>query len=281
MTMAPRRERPASIVYPVTPDPVTWVMRDEDNMPESPLHREASETLRSLLACWIERTGRDAEVGCNRGVRWDAENPMFGVDPDVYVIEPRPPPGRRHVSLRTWEPGVNPPSLAVEVVSENNAVKDYVVAPDKYAASRTRELWVFDPLQMGPAVRGGPHRLQLWRRDGRGRFRCVYAGEGPAFSRVLSAWVVVTDGGTRLRVADDAAGQRRWPTEAERERARADEERARADEERARADEGRARADEERARADAPSSSISSVLASLPPEALASLPERLKGLLPR
>ena len=249
MTMAPRRERPASIVYPVTPDPVTWVMRDEDNMPESPLHREASETLRSLLACWIERTGRDAEVGCNRGVRWDAENPMFGVDPDVYVIEPRPPPGRRHVSLRTWEPGVNPPSLAVEVVSENNAVKDYVVAPDKYAASRTRELWVFDPLQMGPAVRGGPHRLQLWR-----------PGEGPAFSRVLSAWVVVTDGGTRLRVADDAAGQRRWPTEAERERARAD---------------------EERARADALSSSLSSVLASLPPEALASLPERLKGLLPR
>lgn len=257
MTMSSRASLSVSVEYPVIPDPEGWVMEDDANMPESPLHRDASTTLDASFAYRIETTGWDAESGCNRGLRWDPRNPRWGVDPDVYLITPRPPPGATHVSLRTWEPGVHPPLVAVEVVSENNAEKDYQVAPDKYAASGTQELWVFDPLRIGPAVRGGPHVLQLWRRDARERFRRVYAGDGPAFSRALGAWVVVTDGGTRLRVADDAAGEKLWPTRAEAERQRAEAERARAEAERVRADAAQERADAaqraaeaERARAD-------------------------------
>jgi hypothetical protein len=48
----------------------------------------------------------------------------------------------------------------------------------------------------------------------------------------LGAWLVVTDGGMRLRLADDAEGTHLWPTPMERaevERARAEVERERAD----------------------------------------------------
>ena len=51
-----------------------------------------------------------------------------------------------------------------------------------------------------------------------GSFRSVYRGDGPAFSRELGAWIVVTDNGRRLRIADDAAGAKCWPTAAEEER---------------------------------------------------------------
>ena len=34
-------------------------------------------------------------------------------------------------SVRTWLPGHGPPRLAIEVVSETNPHKDYVIAPDK------------------------------------------------------------------------------------------------------------------------------------------------------
>ena len=54
-------------------------------------------------------------------------------------------------------------------------------------SSGTRELWVFDPLLVGPAAHGGPMTLQVWRRDTSGTFRRVYAGEGPARSEELGA----------------------------------------------------------------------------------------------
>ncbi len=282
MPMVTRSSLPVSIEYPVIPDPKGWVMRDEDNMSESPLHRGASNELCAVLSHWIERTGRDAEAGCNRGLRWDPEHPTWGVDPDVYLIEPAPPPEASHISLRTWEPGVHPPRVAVEVVSENNAEKDYQVAPDKYAASGTYELWVFDPLLLGPAVRGGPHLLQVWRRNARGSFRRVYAGEGPAFSRALSAWIVIVDGGTRVRVSDDAVGTKLWPTPEETERQRAESERQRAESERQRAESERQRAENERQRAETErqrADPLDAALRALTPYALAALPEALREML--
>jgi len=232
----------AQIEYDVIPDNDAWVLVDEDNMSESREHRARSTVLESVLACRIARTAWDAEAGCNRGLRWDPAHPTWGVDPDVYLIVPKPPPHRRGASLRTWDAGVSPPLVAVEFVSENNARKDYEIAPDKYAASGTYELWVFDPELLGPRLRGGPHVLQVWRRSESGRFRRVYAGDGPAHSEALSAWIVVTEENL-LRVADDEAGARLWPTEAEAERARAERERMRAEAERARAAEEQGRAD--------------------------------------
>jgi Uma2 family endonuclease len=216
------------IVYEVIPDDEAWALVDEDDPPESRAHRARSTTLEAVLGHRVARTGWDAEVGCNLGLRWDAEHPSWGVAPDVYLMTPKPPTHGRQASLRTWDAGVSPPLVAVEFVSENNGRKDYEIAPDKYAASGTYELWVFDPELLGPRLRGGPHVLQVWRRNESGRFRRVYASDGPAYTEALSAWIVVTDDDL-LRVADDEAGARLWPTEAEAERERAEAERERAE----------------------------------------------------
>ncbi len=55
----------------------------------------------------------------------------------------------------------------------------------------------------------------------------MYQGAGPAYSRELRAWLVVTDAGARLRLAEDAAGKRLWPTVEEEERAEKEAERSR------------------------------------------------------
>jgi hypothetical protein len=70
----------------------------------------------------------------------------------------------------------------------------------------------------------------------------VHAGLAPARSEELGAYLVVTDDGTRLRLANDPAGETLWPTAEEAALAQADAERARADDERARANDARARA---------------------------------------
>jgi hypothetical protein len=89
---------------------------------------------------------------------------------------------------------------------------------------------VFDPKLHGPRVHGGPFLLQVWRRDESGTFCQLYRGDGPCRSPELGAWLVVTDGDTRLRLADDRDGQHLWPTPAERERAEREREREQASE---------------------------------------------------
>lgn len=199
----------------------------EETMPESVTHDEAVELLKAILAFWARREGAaPAFVARNLAVRWDEVHPRVGVDPDVAVFRP-PPPGAADLgSVRTWRPGQAPPLVAVEVVSEGNPRKDYTIAPDKYAASGTGELWVFDPLLAGPAAHGGPHRLQVWSRSQDGDFVRIYAGDGPTISPALSASLVVVDEGRRLRIADDEAATRLWPTAEESERIAKEGERA-------------------------------------------------------
>jgi Uma2 family endonuclease len=186
-------------------------------MPESVPHDEVVTELRSLLELWARRAV-SARVVRNLAVRWSKENPRIGVDPDVAVLSPPPPEGRALQSVCTWEAGHTAPRLAVEVVSDIRPRKDYVLMPDKYAASGTQELWVFDPLLAGPRSHGGPFRLQVWSRDEAGALSRVYAGEGPAWSAELGAHLVVVDGGQKLRIADDAEGAQLWPTHEEAER---------------------------------------------------------------
>jgi hypothetical protein len=71
------------------------------------------------------------------------------------------------------------------------------------------ELLVFDPLLLGPKSLG-PVPLQLWRRDLTGAFERVHYGDTPVYSQVLEAWLLAE--GRNLIIADDRAGQRRWPT---------------------------------------------------------------------
>ena len=190
----------------------------EETMPESILHGDAVDLLKAILARWARASG-DILIARNVAVRWDEEHPKVGVDPDVCVLRPAPGDAQNVSSIRTWLPDHPPPVLAFEVVSESNPHKDYTLAPDKYAVSGTTELCVFDPLLAGPSSHGGPHRLQLWSRREDGALVRVYAGDGPAFSPVLRAWLVVVDEGRRLRIADDEAATHFWMTGEEEERA--------------------------------------------------------------
>jgi Uma2 family endonuclease len=204
----PRR---ATLRYDVDVWRDDWTVEDDEKVPESRGHELRGERTRRLLDGWKIRTGRDVQVGRNLALRWDEAHPRIGVDPDVYVVEPPPPEGDEVTSLRTWETGHYPPLLAIEIVSPSRPDKDYDSSPEKYAASGTQELWVFDPYMAGRA-RGGPLRLQIWRRDGDGGFNRVYAGEGPARSEAIGAWVFAIDEGRSLAIADDEAGTSWWMT---------------------------------------------------------------------
>ena len=204
---------PRRIVYDVPEADERWVLAEE-NVPESALHDEIILLLVELLKAWAPRTGRDVRVGRNLALRWNQALPRVGVDPDVYVVEPAPPEGDDTKSLCTWKPGHVAPRVAVEVVSETTAEKDYSEGPEKYAASGTFELWVFDPLKAGPCCAAALRAPGL-AAGAEEQFRRAYAGAGPARSEALEAWLVVSDGGRRLRLAHDAEGRHLWLTAAE------------------------------------------------------------------
>jgi Uma2 family endonuclease len=211
--------------YTVPLQLASWELSDE-LMPESVLHDQAVELLKALLTAWAARAGESMLVVRNLAVRWNEAEPSIGVDPDVCVLAPAPAGAQGLRSFRTWLPGHAPPRLAIEVVSETNPHKDYVIAPDKYAASGTTELWIFDPLLAGPAAHGGPFRIQIWHRSDNGDFARVYAGDGPARSEALGAYLIATDEGRRLRIAADENATAFWLTGEESERAAKDAERA-------------------------------------------------------
>ena len=218
--VASASRQPSVRIVPESPEVEdAWVLAEED-MPESNLHRDIVDLLRLILLAFVARSCRDALVAANLACRWNVVKRRLGVDPDIALIEPAPPEGANVKSLLTWKPGHVPPRFAIEVVSETNPSKDYVDAPAKFARLGTRELVIFDPTLIGPKVRGGPHVLQVWRRDERrGRMRRVYAGDGPAFSEELGAWLVTSTDVRQslpfLRIADDPEGRSLWLTEAE------------------------------------------------------------------
>lgn len=209
--------RKIQVTYEVATDDERFVL-EEENVPESALHDHIVRLVVDILLAWRARTKANVMVGRNLALRWNAASPRQGVDPDVYVVEPPPPEGLGVTSLCTWKPGHHAPRVAVEVVDENTAAKDYGDGPDRYAVSGVKELWIFDPLGLGADARGGTHRLQVWQRDAN-RFRRVYAGDGPARSEELGAFLVIRDEGPTLCIADDPEGHSVWPTRAEQERA--------------------------------------------------------------
>jgi Uma2 family endonuclease len=245
--------RKVLVAYEVPEPDTRWELTEED-VPESAWHDAIIELLKLILKAWAARAELPALVSSNLALRWMPERWKVGVDPDVSVYVPPPPDGEDTTSVCTWEPGHHAPRIAVEVVSRSTATKDYVTGPDQYAASGTAELWVFDPKRYGPKVHGGPFVLQLWRRDEAGVFRQVYRGAGPCFSPELKAWLVVTDEGSRLRVADDADGVHRWPTQEERAeigRERAEAAREQAEAAKAQAEAAKAQAEAAKAQAEA------------------------------
>jgi hypothetical protein len=257
--MAQPAPSPFAACYDRAPPP-SWRL-DETPVPESTLHDHAVALVLLLWAAWAERAGRDARGARNLALRFYEPDPRVGLDPDAALYEPPPPDFDALASVCTWLEGHQAPKVALEVVSATHPSKDYALASAKYDASGTGELWVFDPLLAGPREGGGPHRLQLWARGPGGRLERQYAGPGPCRSPFFGAWLVVVEGGRRLRLSEDAKGRRRWPTAEEAARAaeraerrakaeaeaRAEAERAAKEAERAAKDEAEARAEAERA----------------------------------
>jgi Uma2 family endonuclease len=198
------------------------------------VHDEAARYLVEVLRAWAARIEDDVQIARNLAIRWIERAPNVGIDPDVCVLHP-PPPERTEVdSLRLWMPGHQPPPLCFEVVSKNHPHKDYAEVHERYAAMGAHEVVVFDPLLAGPKLLGGPVSLQVWRRDPLGVLDRVYFGPGPARSEVLDAWLIVD--GKRLAIASNRAGEHRWHTEAEHQRAEAERQRAEAEHQRAEAE---------------------------------------------
>lgn len=213
-------EQRTTVTYEVPDADESWELTEEE-VPEPAWHDAIIDLLKLTLRAWATRTEVSALIVSHLALRWRRDRWKVGVAPDVAIYIPPPPEGEDTESVCTWESGHGPPRVAVEVVSRSAASKDYGTGPDPYAASGTRELWVFDPKRLGPRVRGGPFVLEVWRRDETGGFRQVYRGSGPFQSPELGAWLVVTDGGMRLRLADDPQGERLWLMGAEHAERRA------------------------------------------------------------
>lgn len=234
--MTPSASSRIAVEYEVDEFAQPWFLEEED-VPEVPTHDLSILLLIDILRVWIRRTGRDAFAARNLGCQWDPADARRGMDPDVALLEPAPADPEAMSTLRCYAPDQPSPRLAIEVVSEGTAHKDYEDAHLRAAKIGAEELWVFDPKLVGPSSLGGPYRLQLWRRVAGElpTMRRVHAGEDPVFSPLVQGWLVVTDHGHRLRLAEDEAGARLWPTPTElEEAARAEAEAARGEIEAAR-----------------------------------------------
>ena len=222
-----KAESERAVRYTVPHWSPAWAV-PEVPVPESQLHDQAIEYVRALLLAWAARSGRPVVVLRNIGIRWFEPEPRMGFDPDLCLLDPAPEVAEGFTSLRLWEPGLAPPVVALEVVSPGHPYKDYIDTPDRAAACGIGELWVYDPLLVGPRAHGGPFALQLWRRTGDG-FAREHAGDGAAYSPALAAWlhprVSRIPAEARLRISDTPSGDRFWPTLLEQERQVAEQER--------------------------------------------------------
>lgn len=230
--------------YAIAPHLRDWEL-PEGTVPESGVHDQAAQHLVLLLEHWRERTQEDVQIARNLAIRWLEQRPKVGIDPDVCVLRPPPPEGKRVESLNLWIPGHFPPALCFEIVSKNHPHKDYSEVHERYAAIGAGEVVVFDPLMVGPKALGGPVSLQVWRRDMSGVLDRVYAGTGPVYSAVLDAWLIAER--DLLGIADHSSGKGRWLTTAEYERAQKEQECAEKEHERTQKEQERAEKERERA----------------------------------
>jgi hypothetical protein len=219
-----------ALTYPQVLDWDDWWI-PEGTVPEARYHDKAANHLFELLSEFIGRTRRSAAVARNLAIRYLKTRPRIGIDPDLCVLDPIPPDEPTLPSLCLWKPGHQRPPLCIEIVSQTHPNKDYASLHERYALMHAAEVVVFDPLRAGPKFLGGPVSLQLWRRNGVGLFERTAFGEEPAYCEYLDAWFIPRD--QLLDIADDRAGQHRWQTSTERERAEKERERAEKEHERA------------------------------------------------
>jgi Uma2 family endonuclease len=183
----------------------------EEKMGQGGAHARAVQLMIAVLTALRDEQKRQAYVGWDVFIEWDPNDPRARVSPDLFLLDGQPP-GLVPSIWCTWEPGCDPPRFAMEIVSKKSRAKDYDQSPMRYSALGVEELAIFDPEPRGEDA----FRLQVYRRNARGQWLRAYAGSGPVESKVLGAWLVVVDGGARVRLARDADGKDLVPTAEER-----------------------------------------------------------------
>jgi Uma2 family endonuclease len=189
-----------------------WYVSEEDDMGESGEQMSTNRLLQGIGENLARERGWNVFIGSDQFFQWVKAHPQVQVSPDFYLLDDPPDPAHPlPKSWQTWLPGIHPPRFAVEVVSDQPRT-DHDDAPERYSSLGTSELVIFDP----KGERRRPKRgvITLYRRSAEGAFVETYAGPGPAWSKELDCWLVVTGRGEkrRLRLARDARGDDLVPT---------------------------------------------------------------------
>src|SRR5262252_5072101 len=181
----------------------------DEKVGENTLQRAILELLRPLIERWFQHRRVRAFVGADQFIYYVQHAPTERVAPDIYVL-----PGVRQgtpISVwKTWERGIVP-SFGLEIVSRD-WLKDYVEAPERYAAAGIPELVVFDP---SPERHADRVAWQHFRRVRNRPLTCVEVSRSdrirvPALGCYLRA--IGHGESTRLRVATGPRGDELFPT---------------------------------------------------------------------
>ncbi|MEV8229588.1 Uma2 family endonuclease [Streptomyces sp. NPDC079167] len=147
MSAAPDDEVTEHYHYPVPP-PQGWVAEDLDRLPDLPRHTELIDgglifmspqtrfhmrTMRLLENSLLDQAPDELDVFREFSVKLDSRNRP---EPDVLVVSSDADTGPKETCLRPEDV-----LLAVEVVSEESAVRDRDVKPRKYAAAGVLHFW--------------------------------------------------------------------------------------------------------------------------------------------
>ncbi|MFF9685155.1 Uma2 family endonuclease [Streptomyces sp. NPDC014623] len=147
MSAAPDDEPTERYHYPVPP-PQGWVAEDLDRLPELPRHTELIDgslvfmspqtrfhmrTMRLLENCLLDQAPDELDVFREFSIRLDSRNRP---EPDVLVVPLDADTGPKETCLRPEDV-----LLAVEVMSEESAVRDRDAKPRKYAAAGVAHFW--------------------------------------------------------------------------------------------------------------------------------------------
>lgn len=212
----PSPDASATVVYP-----------DCDDMGETAYHSFACHLLIDLLDSYFAAHGRPVFVHGNQFFYYKKGDPRAVMAPDVYTVDDVTLHPTEVRSWKTWEQDGKPPTLVVEIVSEEYG-KDYSDAIiERYQQLGARELVRFDPNHGGRSRR---EPLAHFVRNERGLLerRPVFGDRVRLVSYDL--WLVARAQTLRLAVGDAAS---LWPTASERvataEAARAEAEAARAE----------------------------------------------------
>jgi hypothetical protein len=189
----------------------------EEKVGQDSLQMLILELLRPLIERWYALAGKPTFVGADQFIYYKRFHPNKVVAPDVYVL-PGVPPASRVKTWKTWKTGIAP-SFALEVVTSDQAEKDYQQAPGRYAELGVGELVIFDADFERSEDRVRWQRFRKLKKRG---FVRVESSNGDRIrSRALGCFLRVVGEGdqARLRLGAGPTGDDLFPTEAEAERA--------------------------------------------------------------